>query len=130
MPWKISWKFSTVTSLPCDTSPRSGRVVRKIGRRELGQEVLGQVEVEVEPLEPRELLDLHLREEHAARFVVGVRQRQEALGEQASVADLVGRHRRPASPRSCPRAACAVGPTGIGLPRVIFTFWSGRGVRS
>jgi len=30
IPWKISWKFSSVTTLPCETSPRSGRVVRKI----------------------------------------------------------------------------------------------------
>ena len=28
MPAKISWKFSTVTTFPCETSPRSGRVVR------------------------------------------------------------------------------------------------------
>ena len=28
IPPKISWKLSTVSTLPCETSPRSGRVVR------------------------------------------------------------------------------------------------------
>ena len=62
------------------------------GRRELGQEVLGQVEIEVEALQAGQLLDLHLREDHAAHLVLGVGQGQEALGEQALLADLVGRH--------------------------------------
>ena len=50
MPAKSSWKLSSVTTLPCDTSPRSGRDGQENGRRKLRQEVLGQVEIDVEAL--------------------------------------------------------------------------------
>ncbi len=63
------------------------------GRRELGQEVLGQVEIEVEAFQPRQQLDLHLGEDHAPGLVLGVGQGQKALGEQSLVADLLAGHR-------------------------------------
>ena len=72
-----------VSTLPLDTSPRSGRRGEEDRRRELGQEVGGQVEVEIEALEPGESLDLFLREDHAADLVVGVGQGQETLGKDA-----------------------------------------------
>src|SRR5262249_41858496 len=65
----------------------------KDGRRELGQELLRQVVVEVEAFHAREELDLHLREEHPASLVLGMRERQEALREEALLADLLRRHR-------------------------------------
>ena len=71
------------------------------GRRELGQEVLGDVEVEVEArqvalLLPLDLVDVELREDHPAFGVVGVGQRLEPVGEGA---------RRPGWPRApWPRA--------------------------
>src|SRR5262249_52918704 len=40
--WKIFWKFSTVTSSPCETSPRSGRVVRKMGGGNTGRKCSGR----------------------------------------------------------------------------------------
>src|SRR5688572_24460117 len=64
----------------------------KNGGREFGQEMVGQIEVEVEPLEPGDGFDLVLREKHAAGGVVGVRQRQKAFWEAPLVADLVRRH--------------------------------------
>ena len=70
------------------------------GRRELGQEVLGQVKIDVEPLQPWQDLDLHLREDHSAHLVLGVRQWQEALGKQVLLADLAPEPSRPVVPRS------------------------------
>ena len=45
------------------------------------------------------LVDERLREDHAARFVVRVRQRQEAGGPGVALLDLVGRQRRKLFPR-------------------------------
>ncbi len=45
------------------------------GRRGIRQDMLGQVEVHIEPGEPRQELQRHLREEHASLGVVGERQR-------------------------------------------------------
>ena len=79
-----------------DLAPRDvaqlGAVLQEHGRRELGQEGLGQVEFDVEPLEPGEHLDLHLREDLPPRRVLRVRQRR--VGERARLADLLGAHLR------------------------------------
>ena len=61
--------------LPRDTSPRSGRRGQVHGGRELGKELVGQVEVDVEPFESGELLNRLLRDDHPAHFVLWVRQR-------------------------------------------------------
>ena len=55
-------------------------------RRELGQKVIGNVEIDVEarevaPLLPLDLVDQEAREHHAAFLMLGVRQRQEAWRE-------------------------------------------------
>ena len=63
------------------------------GRRELGKEVLGQVEIDVEALQAGQQLDLHLGKDHAAGLVLGMGQRQKSLGEQSLVADLIAGHR-------------------------------------
>ena len=42
MPPKTSWKFSTVSTLPCETSPRSGRVVRKMAGGNSGKKWSGR----------------------------------------------------------------------------------------
>jgi len=73
-------------------------------RGELGQHVVGQVEVEVEAREVARLLaldliDVELREHHAALGMVRVRQRQEARGERVGSSDLLGAHRGEAVPR-------------------------------
>lgn len=64
-------EVSSVTCWPLDTSPRSGRVVKKDRRRELWQQMLQQVEVEVETPEIASVLalglvDQRLRKNHAA----------------------------------------------------------------
>ena len=96
--------------LPLDTSPRSGRVVRKIAAGKLGQEMIGQVEVEIESRQVAvglllRFVDQELREDHAARFVVRVRQRQEAGRPGVLVPDLVRRHRGELVPGHARRAA-------------------------
>ena len=115
--------------LPLGDIAEIGSRGQKDGRRELRQEVLGQIKVEVEALHPRKLLDFHLGENHAADFVMRMRQRQEALGEEVLVAQLI----RCGLGELLPAHAFGervAGPTGIGLPRVIFTFLSGRARRS
>jgi hypothetical protein len=60
--------------------------------------MLGQVEVDVEAaqvalLHPGDLVDLGLRKHLAAGGLLHVRQRLEALGQQAALADLLRRER-------------------------------------
>ena len=91
-----SKKLSVVTSWPCDTSPRSGRVVRKIGGRELGQEVIGQIEVEIEARQVaaglrQHLVDVKLRKQHAAFGLLADAAAAETLREEVGLSDLVGR---------------------------------------
>src|SRR5262249_51962724 len=62
------------------------------GGRKFWQKVFRQVEVDVEAFEPRELLDLMLREYHAAHGMIRMRQRQISLGEHALVLDFVRRN--------------------------------------
>ena len=69
------------------------------GRRKLRHHVIGQVEVQVEALEipaglALDLVDGRLGEDHAALVVVGMGQRQEALGEQILSLYVLGSHRR------------------------------------
>jgi len=72
------------------------RPSRQVDRgREVRQEVVGEVEVQVKARQIpafllEDLVDVELREHHPALGVVRVRQRQEALGEHAPVADLCG----------------------------------------
>ena len=69
-------------------------------RRKFGQDVVGQVEVEVVAGQVAALrsfllldfLDLELGKEHAALVMVGVRQRQKASGKHALFPDLFGAH--------------------------------------
>ena len=84
MPLNSSKKLSIVTSLPFDTSPRSGRVVRKIGGGKLGQKMIGQIEIEIEAGQVAiflllDFVDVELGKQHAAFGMIGMRQRQEAL---------------------------------------------------
>ena len=85
-----------------DLAPRDVaevRARRQVDRgRELGEEAVGQVEIEVIPREvapllPPDLVDLEPGEDHAPLGVVGVRQGQEARREEVLLADLLGRHR-------------------------------------
>ena len=90
--------------------------------------MLGQVEVDVKALQPGKLFDLHLRKDHAADLVLGMRQRQKALGKQSFVANVVGRHAGQFFPGRA-FGQLAVGPTGTGLPRDMVTFLSGWAAR-
>ena len=65
-------------------------------RRKLRQEVLGQIVIEVEPREVArflsfDLVDVLLREEHPALGMIRMRQREQALGPQVLLADLLRR---------------------------------------
>ena len=103
-----SWKLASVTSLPCETSPRSGAC--QIDRRgELRQQVLAEVEVEIEAREVAsglllDFVDLLLGKDHAARLVMRVRERDRNPPARGPCVDLRGRHRGELRPRSCPRA--------------------------
>ncbi len=73
-------------------------------RRELGKEVLGDVEVEIEAGEVALLLlldfvDVELREDHPSLGVVRVGERLEAAREELPLADLVRLHRPELVPR-------------------------------
>ena len=83
-----------------------GPVLEEDGRRELGEERLGQVELDVEPLEPREHRDLHLREDLPAGRVLRVRQGR--IGERPALRICSGVIAASLS-QSCPRP---VGPSG------------------
>ena len=97
------------------------------GRRELGQEVLGQVEIDVEALQAGQQLDLHLREDHAARpRAWGAA----AAGSPWGTGPSRGSRRetsRPASPRSSPPAASRPGRPGSACRATCVTLVSGRG---
>lgn len=72
-------------------------------RRELGSQVVGQVELHVEAAQIARLLlvdliDLPVRKYLPARCLLNVRQRKKALGQQASLANLAGAHVREAPP--------------------------------
>ena len=102
----------------------------KDGRRELGQEMVGQIEVHVKSLQARQDFDLGLRKNHAAHLVLGMRQRQESLRKET-----LGPESRPGpssqvDPRSRSGGSLVAGPTGIGFPRVILTVRSVRADRS
>src|SRR6266496_3964642 len=76
--------------LPARHVPEVGARGQVDGRRELGQEVLRKVEVQVEPrqvaaLLPLDLVEVELREEHPALGMVRVGQRLEALRKDALV---------------------------------------------
>src|SRR5690606_12352112 len=69
------------------------------GRRELGQEMLGNVELDVEAVQialllREDLVDVVLGEDHAAFLVERMRQRLEPFGKEVSRGDLRSRHRR------------------------------------
>ncbi len=63
---------------------------QKDRRRKLGQEVIGDIKVHIETFQPRLLLDVRLREDHAAHGMGDVRQRQ--IWEDALCFDLIRRH--------------------------------------
>ena len=76
-----------------EVGPR-GQVDR---RRKLGQEVVGQVEVEIEAGQVAvflllDLVDVELREKHAAFGMVRVGQRHETVGKDSLLANAFGSH--------------------------------------
>ena len=81
------WKLLMRDHLAARHVAQLGPVLEEDRRRELGQERLGQVELDVEPLQPREHLDLHLREDLPAGGVLGVRQRR--VREELARPDLL-----------------------------------------
>jgi hypothetical protein len=84
---------------------RPGRQIHR--RRKLRQKTVGNVEVQIEACKVAlllliQLVDLRLREHHAALRVIGVRQRKKSLREDSPFADHVGVHiiqLRPGHPR-------------------------------
>ena len=105
-----------------------GPVLQEDRRRKLGQERLGQIEVDVEPLQAREHLDLHWRKDLAAGRVLGMRQR--GIGEDACLANLLRAPSGQTLPASRPSPSGRSGPTASGLPRDILARGSSVGVRS
>src|SRR5207253_10865360 len=96
MPSRRAKKFLIVSSCPFETSPNSGRVVRKGGRK-LRQQMVRQIEVGVKALQrprflPVDLLHLKVGKDHAAGLVLDVREGQKPLREQIFGAHLVGGH--------------------------------------
>ena len=121
-------EVAEVDDLPARHVAQLRPVLQEDRRRELGQERLGQVELDVEPLQPREHVDLHLREHLPAVGVQRVRQRR--VREDAPLLDLGRATCRPACPTSSPPPAGRSGRRSSGLPRDIFAFGSSFGVRS
>jgi hypothetical protein len=85
-----------------------GSRCKKDGRRKFGDEMVRDVEVHVKalkrtPFHPFYLLDLVLRKDLAAGFVLDVRKGQKTLREKIFFPDLIRRHRRPVHPRSLRR---------------------------
>ena len=90
-------------------------------RRELGQQVLRQIEVEIEARQVAvglllRLVDQRLGEDHAARFVMRVRQRVEAGRPEIALLDLVRRHAASLS-QVIPCGSSTRTPPCTGLPR-------------
>src|SRR5258708_38660049 len=88
-------------------APEVGASRQVDGRRELGEEPVGNVEVQVEAgqVPARLLLDLvdeEVGKNHAAFGMVGMRQRQEAAREESLLADPAGTHLLPRPPSPPP----------------------------
>ncbi len=69
----------------------------KDGRGKFRQQMIGQIEIEIEPGQVAlllflQLVDLKLREDHPALGMIRVRQRQKTRGPDIFVADLLRRH--------------------------------------
>src|SRR5439155_26279461 len=80
-----------------------GALCQEHGRGKLGQEMVRQIEINVEPLQVSPVLlldrvDQEVRKDKAALLVLGVRQRIEPLRIEVLIADLVRAHRREALP--------------------------------
>jgi len=80
----------------------AGGQVNRSGK--LGQKMIGQIKVEVEPrqialLLPVELVDDKMGEQHAAFRMIGMRQWPETGGKKILRPDLAGRQRRQPGPR-------------------------------
>ena len=115
------------TTSPRETSPSSGRLLQEDRRRELGQERLGQVELDVEALQAREHLDLHLREDLPAQPAPLAGWGSACTGRPPA-ADLCRAQRGQRFP-VIPCGRRAVGPTTRGLPRDIVAVGSSLGSR-
>src|ERR1700733_15795485 len=68
------------------------------GGRKLGQKVIRDIEIQIEPGEVARLLlldfvDFELGKDHAALWMIGMRQRVEAFGEKVLVPDVGRAHR-------------------------------------
>ena len=73
------------------------------GRRELGQEMVGQIEIEIEAREiapglTQDFLDVKVRKQHAAFGLLRMRERHEAARENVPLADVFGREAREVFP--------------------------------
>ena len=102
-------------------------VAQKDRGRKLGKKRVRQIEVDIEPLQPREHLDLHLRKDLAAIGLQRVRQRR--VREQILLAGSPRDQSIPSRSHVIPCARRAVGPTGRGFPRDIFASGSSFGWR-
>ena len=100
---------------------------QKNRRRKLRQEMFRKIEIHIESFKSRLQLDVHLWKDHAADRMIHVRQWQ--IRKQVAISDFLGRHAAQLFPGDA-LLSRAVGPTGIGLPRVIFTAGSTLRVRS
>ena len=124
-----------MTSLPFDTSPRSGRVVRKIGGGNSGRKWSGRSKSRSNRVRSRlflllDLVDVELREQHAAFGMVRVRQRIEALRPQVSARESRSASCAASSSHVTPLGSFARTPPCTALPRDIVTPWAGLSDRS
>ena len=129
-----------VTSLPCETSPRSGRVVRKIGGGNSGRKWSGRSKSRSKRVRSRsvlllDLVDVELREEHAAFGVVRVRQRagsRRGTGPcRGSPSGVIGGERLPGHAlRQLRRARPPAPPCRATSSRPWRAGWRGRSARS
>ena len=85
-------------------------VAQKDRRRELRNERVGQIEIDIESFQPREHFDLHLREHLAAIGLQGMRQWR--IGKDSRCLMLSGGHSGQLLPSDALCGSRAVGPTG------------------
>ena len=85
------------------------------GRRELRQKTLGEVELHIKSLQPRELFNLHGREDHAAHFVFDMRQPMKPGWKEFFTFDFLGVETAQLIPRQTVLQVC-VRANGLGLP--------------
>src|SRR5438552_14328340 len=65
---------------------------QKYRRRKFRQEAVGEVELHVDPVQPRELLDLDLRKDHPSDFMLDMRKSVKPRGKHLLALDVLGLH--------------------------------------